>query len=111
MCSIMCCCRAGADREEFSSLFGRSEERGPDDTRIVDTGCGLIGFKRLAIMGLSPEGMQPFSDKDICVAANCTGSVLSVKPLLKRDGSLRAAATVNFSCRCIKNTEPACSVS
>lgn len=79
MCSIMCCCRAGADREEFSSLFGRSEERGPDDTRIVDTGRGLIGFKRLAIMGLSPEGMQPFSDKDICVA--CNGELYGFRPV------------------------------
>ncbi len=79
MCSIMCCCRAGADREEFSSLFGRSEERGPDDTKIIDTGCGLIGFKRLAIMGLSPEGMQPFSDKDICVA--CNGELYGFRPV------------------------------
>ena len=79
MCSIMCCCRAGADREEFSSLFGRSEERGPDDTSIVDTGRGLIGFKRLAIMGLSPEGMQPFSDKDICVA--CNGELYGFRPV------------------------------
>ena len=79
MCSIMCYCRAGADREEFSSLFGRSEERGPDDTKIIDTGCGLIGFKRLAIMGLSPEGMQPFSDKDICVA--CNGELYGFRPV------------------------------
>ena len=79
MCSIMCCCRAGADREEFSSLFDRSEERGPDDTRIVDTGYGLIGFKRLAIMGLSPEGMQPFSDESICVA--CNGELYGFRPV------------------------------
>lgn len=33
----------------------------PNDSRIVDTGKGLLGFHRLAIMGLTPEGMQPFS--------------------------------------------------
>ncbi|MGN0989619.1 MAG: asparagine synthase B, partial [Eubacteriales bacterium] len=30
------------------------------DSRIVDTGKGLLGFHRLAIMGLTETGMQPF---------------------------------------------------
>lgn len=34
--------------------------RGSDDSKIVDTGKGLLGFHRLAIMVLHPEGMQPF---------------------------------------------------
>ena len=29
--------------------------RGPDDSRIVDTGHGLLGFHRLAIMGLTDD--------------------------------------------------------
>ena len=44
MCSIMCCCRAGADREEFSSLFGRSEERGPDDTKIIQVMAAQVSL-------------------------------------------------------------------
>lgn len=34
--------------------------RGPDDQRIVELNGGVMGFQRLSIMGLTPEGMQPF---------------------------------------------------
>ena len=46
--------------EQFKEGFERTKSRGPDDTKIIDTGSGLLGFHRLAIMGLSPSGMQPF---------------------------------------------------
>ncbi|MBE6962868.1 MAG: asparagine synthase B [Ruminococcaceae bacterium] len=60
MCSIMGYCSPRADRRAFEEGFSRTVTRGPDDSRIVDTGAGLLGFHRLAIMGLHPEGMQPF---------------------------------------------------
>ena len=60
MCSIMGYCGANADIEVFRSGFEQTISRGPDDSKIVDTGKGLLGFHRLAIMGLHPEGMQPF---------------------------------------------------
>lgn len=60
MCSIMGYCKKGADRKAFEEGFAETISRGPDDSRIVDTGYGLLGFHRLAIMGLHPEGMQPF---------------------------------------------------
>ena len=60
MCSIMGYCAPHAVREAFEEGFSRTATRGPDDSRIVDTGSGLLGFHRLAIMGLHPEGMQPF---------------------------------------------------
>ena len=60
MCSIMGYCSPRADRRAFEEGFSRTVTRGPDDSRIVDTGAGLLGFHRLAIMGLQPEGMQPF---------------------------------------------------
>lgn len=60
MCSIMAYCREDAPRDKFEEGFSRTVSRGPDDSRIVDTGAGLMGFHRLAIMGLTPEGMQPF---------------------------------------------------
>ena len=53
-------CKAKADLAEFKKGFAKTLSRGPDDSRIIDTGKGLLGFHRLAIMGLSPEGMQPF---------------------------------------------------
>ena len=60
MCSIMGYCSENADYARFKKGFDRTLSRGPDDSRIVDTGKGLLGFHRLAIMGLQPEGMQPF---------------------------------------------------
>ena len=60
MCSIMGYCGSGVTFDVFKQHFDATKSRGPDDTRIVDTGRGLLGFHRLAIMGLHPEGMQPF---------------------------------------------------
>lgn len=56
MCSIMGYCSEAADYEQFRKGFDKTLSRGPDDSRIVDTGKGLLGFHRLAIMGLQPEG-------------------------------------------------------
>ncbi len=60
MCSILGYCGSVPDRDALLEGFFRTKSRGPDDTRIVDTGSGLLGFHRLSIMGLTPEGMQPF---------------------------------------------------
>ena len=60
MCSIMGYCAEDVDYALFKKGFDKTLSRGPDDSRIVDTGKGLLGFHRLAIMGLQPEGMQPF---------------------------------------------------
>jgi asparagine synthase (glutamine-hydrolysing) len=53
-------CGGSADIELFKKGFMRTVSRGPDDSRIIDTGKGLLGFHRLSIMGLTPSGMQPF---------------------------------------------------
>jgi asparagine synthase (glutamine-hydrolysing) len=53
-------CGSGVTYDVFKQHFDATISRGPDDSRIVDTGSGLLGFHRLAIMGLHPEGMQPF---------------------------------------------------
>ena len=60
MCSIMGYCGGGADWTAFKKGFAQTVSRGPDDSRIVDTGNGILAFHRLAIMGLTPTGMQPF---------------------------------------------------
>ncbi|MDO4831520.1 MAG: asparagine synthase B [Clostridia bacterium] len=60
MCSIMGYCSDGASIDLFRKGFEKTKSRGPDDSRIIDTGKGLLGFHRLAIMGLHDEGMQPF---------------------------------------------------
>ena len=60
MCSIMGYCDCCAAFSDFEEGFKKTVSRGPDDSRIIDTGKGLLGFHRLAIMGLTPDGMQPF---------------------------------------------------
>ena len=73
MCSIMAYCGAGKTFEDIKQAFYRTKSRGPDLTAHADTGRGILAFHRLAIMGLSPEGMQPFSrDGDYCV---CNGEI------------------------------------
>ena len=73
MCSIMGYCTPDADVSVFTKGFSKTKSRGPDDSRIVDTGMGLLGFHRLAIMGLTPQGMQPFTRND-CYAV-CNGEL------------------------------------
>ena len=60
MCSIMGYCDLCDTYSSFKEGFDKTVSRGPDDSKIIDTGKGLLGFHRLSIMGLSPEGMQPF---------------------------------------------------
>ncbi len=85
MCSIMGYCGTAASIDAFQRGFHRTVSRGPDDSKAVDTGNGLLGFHRLAIMGLHPEGMQPFYlDGDYVV---CNGEIYgfeAVKAALSR---------------------------
>jgi len=60
MCSIIGYCGDVADYGKFRECFDRTRSRGPDDTRIVRAGRGVLGFHRLSIMGLTDDGMQPF---------------------------------------------------
>ena len=73
MCSIFGYCGAVADRAAFEAGFARTKSRGPDDSRVIDTGRGLLGFHRLSIMGLTDAGMQPF-ELDGCYAV-CNGEL------------------------------------
>ena len=68
MCSIIGYCGRGYSLPAFTKSFNETISRGPDDTRVIDTGKGLLGFHRLAIMGLEDSGMQPFT--------------LSIRPIL-----------------------------
>ena len=70
MCSIIGYCESGATFSTFCDGFSKTVSRGPDDMKIVDTGKGLLGFRRLAIMGLTPEGMQPFEMDGSYVVCN-----------------------------------------
>ena len=70
MCSIIGYCGKPVDPEAFQEGFQRTLSRGPDDSRLIDVGQGFLGFHRLAIMGLHPEGMQPFALNGSYVVCN-----------------------------------------
>lgn len=79
MCSIMGYCGSGVTLASFSEAFEKTVSRGPDDTRIIDTGKGILGFHRLAIMGLTPSGMQPFELDGSYVV--CNGEIYGFEKL------------------------------
>ena len=70
MCSIIGYCGTPIDPKAFQEGFARTASRGPDDSRVISAGQGLLGFHRLAIMGLHPEGMQPFTLNGSAVVCN-----------------------------------------
>ena len=60
MCTIMGYCGAPGGAERIIEGLKATVSRGPDDQRIKVLENGVLGFQRLSIMGLTPEGMQPF---------------------------------------------------
>ena len=106
MCSIMGYCSEAADYEQFRKGFDKTLSRGPDDSRIVDTGKGLLGFHRLAIMGLQPEGMQPFALDGSYVV--CNGEIYGFEPM-KQALQEKGYNPVNQIVGYIKSTARICS--
>ena len=70
MCSIYGYCGSVIDEDLFLKGFYETKSRGPDDSRIIHTGEGVLAFHRLSIMGLSPSGMQPFEREGSAVVCN-----------------------------------------
>ena len=81
MCSIFGFCGKGGESEKLLEALARTASRGPDDSRLMDTGEGFLGFNRLSIMGLTPEGMQPFVYRD--------GKTVSAQEMDKNESGLR----------------------
>ncbi|MBE6877325.1 MAG: asparagine synthetase B, partial [Ruminococcus sp.] len=79
MCSIMGWCSKDADRSLFEQGFQETISRGPDCSRIIENSEGILGFHRLAIMGLTPEGMQPFRLDESMVV--CNGEIYGFQKL------------------------------
>ena len=82
MCSIMGFEKKELTREELQPFFDRTVSRGPDRSQVVETPSGWLCFHRLAIMGLTPAGMQPFRlDGDYLV---CNGEIYGFRALRRR---------------------------
>ena len=79
MCTIMCYCTPNADYSRFAGGLSRTASRGPDSCRVMDTGNGLMGFQRLSIMGLTDEGMQPFTLHGNFLV--CNGEIYGFRPV------------------------------
>lgn len=81
MCAIIGFEKYSHSKEEFMRGFAATVSRGPDMSRVIDTGNGYLGFHRLAIMGLDESGMQPFSlDGNYLV---CNGEIYGFRKIKK----------------------------
>ena len=82
MCSIMGFTSKKRSVSEIRPFFDRTVSRGPDMSRIDETPSGYLCFHRLSIMGLHPEGMQPFHlGRDMVV---CNGELYGFRPLKEK---------------------------
>lgn len=82
MCTIMGYCGNGDGMKKVTRGLEATVSRGPDDCRIIDLKDGVLGFQRLSIMGLTPEGMQPFElDGNYAV---CNGEIYGFLPVREK---------------------------
>ena len=79
MCSIMGVATKEISFQALKKGFDATVSRGPDMSRIEETPSGYLCFHRLSIMGLHPEGMQPFTlNGDMVV---CNGELYGFRKL------------------------------
>ena len=50
-----------SDINRYYKMCNKVSKRGPDMSNIINLNYGIIGFHRLAINGLTEDGMQPFN--------------------------------------------------
>jgi len=79
MCSIIGFCDKRAQYEVVKTALLKTTSRGPDASRIIDTGNGFLGFNRLSIMGLNDAGMQPFELDGSYIV--CNGEIYGFRKL------------------------------
>lgn len=82
MCGILVTTDPKVEMETFKKGLTALDDRGPDMQRIEEIGTGILGFDRLAIMGLSSEGMQPFHLGDSAVV--CNGELYCFRPVKEK---------------------------
>ncbi|MCR5526915.1 MAG: asparagine synthase B [Lachnospiraceae bacterium] len=81
MCSIIGFEKKSISEEAARKCLAATVSRGPDMTRFEEAGNGWLGFNRLAIMGLTERGMQPFEyNGNKCV---CNGELYGFREVKK----------------------------
>lgn len=81
MCAIIGFDTKKIEKTKLLEQFAKTLRRGPDMSRVIETGTGWLGFHRLAIMGLNEAGMQPFTDGESAVV--CNGEIYGFRTLKK----------------------------
>ena len=81
MCGIWYClsdlCTAA-----YAHYIAKIQGRGPEDTRSITLPYGgTLGFNRLAINGLNPEGMQPMTNEEKTLYWMCNGEIYNWRTL------------------------------
>lgn len=76
MCCVMGSFGSVIPMDEFRKAFAKTQSRGPDAEKIIELDGAILGFQRLAIMGLDPSGMQPFNVGELNLV--CNGEIYGV---------------------------------
>ncbi len=82
MCGIWACLGANLDPATVQHLVQKLKARGPECMRVLDSASFQLGFTRLAINGLTDEGMQPMRQGKY--AWMCNGEIYNWKELSAR---------------------------
>jgi len=76
------------DIEKYYKLFNNVKSRGPDNSNFITDkfSNSIIGFHRLAINGLTNDGMQPFylEYKHFIISLICNGEIYNYKDLINK---------------------------
>lgn len=70
MCGIIVSSTSSFQVDSIDEGFEKISKRGPDASRVEIVSNNVFMFKRLAIMGLSDNGMQPFKYNNNILVAN-----------------------------------------
>lgn len=70
MCTVLGIQSRSATLDMAKEAMSCTKSRGPDQERILETQAGVLGFQRLAIMGLNEAGMQPFTLNENALVCN-----------------------------------------
>lgn len=95
MCGFMVTTNKKTDVEKFKKGLSRIQYRGPDCSKIIQKE-GLFGFNRLAIMGLTEEGMQPFTKEESVLV--CNGEIYGFRKM--KDQLLKEGYTFHSESDC-----------
>ena len=82
MCGILATTDVTTNKELFKQALSTLIDRGPDEGCILSIKDGMMGFRRLAIMGLTEEGMQPFTLDNSALI--CNGEIYCFRPLKEK---------------------------